>query len=89
MIYPHSQAFQHLHLSLSILMLVVLWNEANHDPFLELVLWHSFLLTALYISGSYIFLVINMLLGSMNDQNKRITKVSLQLRKQDYIQFVN
>ena len=26
-------------------MLAVPWNEANHDPFLELVLWHSSLLT--------------------------------------------
>ena len=25
--------------------LAVPWNEANHDPFLELVLWHSSLLT--------------------------------------------
>ena len=57
MIYPHSQAFQHLRLSLAVLMLAVPWNDANHDPFLELVLWHSSLLTALYISGIYIFLV--------------------------------
>ena len=40
---------------LAVLMLAVPWNEANHDPFLELVLWHSSLLTTLYISGSYIF----------------------------------
>ena len=41
--------------ALAVLMLAVPWNEANHDPFLELVLWHSSLLTTLYISGSYIF----------------------------------
>ena len=55
--------------------------------FLQLVLWHSSLLTTLYISSSYIFpvevgskwnQVINILVnkGSINDQNECITKPS-------------
>ena len=41
--------------ALPVLMLAVPWNEANHDPFLELHGCHSCLLTTLFISGSYIF----------------------------------
>ena len=55
---PHSQAFQHQHLSLAVLMLVVLEGLGTRlimIHFLQLVLWHTSLLTAPYVSGSYIF----------------------------------
>ena len=41
--------------ALAVLTLAVPWNEANHDPFLELVATAASCMTTLYISGSYIF----------------------------------